>query len=281
MTSEDDRSVGELADEYLSVLDEGPDRETLAEAEEEATELRERYERFAEKYGESDPATRELADELSSAEEKVEQLKEQQSLPAELEEELLERATSFMLTEEWLQTEIIEALNQALIDEHDTSLVIEEIEIASKEDVDGLDEPTKFDVIDIVRQLALDKLGRLSDIRDCWETLEGTTKEEPFRIVADVGGATPDDVLERIEADEVKRETVRGRLKNATQKDINPYLRREGVYHLSTVGKYITLEYADVAVLDEEEGATSDDEAEDEQATLDQKPLAEDGDSDE
>lgn len=280
MTPDDERPVGELADEYFSVVDEGPDRETLAEAEEEATELRERHERFADRYGESDPATRELADRLSSAEERVEQLKEQQSLPEELEEELLERAMTFMLTNEWLQPEVIEALNQALIGERDTSLVIEEIEIAGKEDVNDFDEPIRFDVIDIVRQLALDKLGRLSDIRDCWETLEGTTKEEPFRIVADIGGATPDEVLERVEADDVKRETVRGRLKNATQKDINPYLRQDGVYHLSTVGKYIALEYANVTEPDGEGGESPDDDPEDGQATLDQNSVAEGGGSD-
>lgn len=279
MTEESERPVGELADEYLSALENGTDREQLEAAKREAAELRERHERFVEKYGESDPATEELRDRLRSVETRVDELEDEQSRPGELEEALLERATTFMLNSEWLQPNVTEALNRALVDEEDGTLVIEEVEISDEKSVENVDEPTQFDIVDVVRQFALDKLGEPSDIRDCWETLEGTAKERPFRVVADVGGATPDEVLECIGDDDLTRETVRGRLKNATQKEVNPYVRRDGVYHLSTVGKYISREYANVDSPSVEE-EPEDGETGDEQATLGQTPAADGGDSD-
>lgn len=278
MTSNPDTPIGELAEEYLSALENGVVREKLEEAKEEALELRERHDRFVEKYGESDPATNKLSDRLTSAEDRIDRLEEEQELPKELEKAFLERATTFMLTDEWLQTRVIEAFNRALIGERDATLVIEEVEIEGEADVADLDELTRFDLIDVVRQLALDKLGEPSDIRECWETLEGTTKEEPFRIVAAAGGANPDEVLEQLEEDDVNRETVRGRLKNATQKDVNPYVRRDGMYHLSTVGKYISNEYANVdssSVKKEPEDGDNGDE----QVTFGQTSAADGGDS--
>lgn len=186
-----------------------------------------------------------------------------------------------MLDDEWLQSPVLEALNRALVGVDSSSLIIEEREITAETDVGDIAEATRFDIIDIVRQLTLDKLGESSDVRDWWNSLEGTTKERPFRIVAEMDGATPDDVLERLDDEDLTREAVRGRLKNATQKDVNPYVRRDGVYHLSTVGEYFSTEYAGVTAAPTEEESEAGSETGDGQATLDQRPTSAEGGSDE
>lgn len=281
MTREGKKPIREIAEEYLSVLENGADGEQLEAAERETEELRDRHERFVDKYGESDPATEELHDRLRNAEQRREELEDEHRLPEELEEELLQRATAFMLNDEWLQPPVLEALNRALVGEKSVVLVIEEIEITAEANGGDIDEATRFDIIDVVRQLALDKLGEPSDVSDWWSILDGTTKEQPFRIVAETGGATPDDVLERLDDGNLTREAVRGRLKNATQKDVNPYVRRDGVYHLSTVGKYLSVEYADVTNAPAQEELEANPETDDGQVTLDQTSASTGGDSDE
>lgn len=281
MNDESKKPVQELAKEYLSVLENGTDREQLDAAKREVAELRERHERFIDRYGESDPATDELHGRLEDAEQRAEELEEEHRLPEELEKQLLQRAKTFLLDDEWLHPTVLEALNRALVGEESTTLIIEEHEIEADGDGADIDGPMRFDLIDIVRQLALDKLGESSDVSDWWGTLEGTTKERPFRIVAELGSADPDKVLERLDEDDLTRETVRNRLKNATKRGVNPYIRRDGVYHLSTVGEYLSTEYAAVSSGPAEEDSGSDSGMDDGQATLNQTSPSEGGDSDE
>jgi hypothetical protein len=280
MTMEE-KLVGQLAEDYLSALESEANEEELEEAREHHSELRERYNRFKADYGEPDPATQELAERVSKAEEQVEQLEEAQQVPEKLEEQLLEAATEFTLSEEWLAPEVIEALNRALVGERDSILVVEEIEITGTEALANVDDITRFDIIDIVRKLAMDKLGATEEIGDLWDSITGTTKERPFTIVADLGDATPDDVLERVEEDELERETVRNRLKNATTLPINPYHREKGTYRLSTPGKYLAREYAEVKADNAEEPVETSKQENDSQQTLNQTTAGQGGDTDE
>ena len=271
-----ERSIEALAEEYLSAQEQETNPEDLEEAKAHLTELQERYERFENDYAESDPATQQLSDRISETEERIAELEEAQRIPEELKEQILEEATGFMLTEEWLDPDVIEALNLALIGEHDSALVIEEIEISGPDDVDDLDDITRFDIIDVVRKLALDKLERTNEIEEVWGSIADTTKEEPFKIVAQLGRATPDEVVERVDDDEVDRETISNRLRNATRLQINPYFREDGVYQLSTAGRHLAQRYAEIPV-DVEESAQQEGES---QATLGQNTAEQGGDDD-
>ncbi|GAA0676221.1 hypothetical protein ACFQDG_01900 [Natronoarchaeum mannanilyticum] len=276
-----EKSIKELSEEYLSAVETKVDQEELADAKSHLTELQDRHDRFKQEYGESDPATQELEERVSEAKKRVNDLEKAQQIPEEFEEQILERATRFMLTEEWLNPRVIEALNQALIGERDSALLIEETEVSDQDDVSELDELTRFDFIDVVRKLAMDKLGETDDVKEIWDSIADTTKEEPFKIVASLGSATPDEVLERIEDDDVKRETIRGRLKNtASRMEINPYFRENGVYGLSTVGRYITEEYAETSDETDCETSESTGGKGDGQTTLGQKSVTKRGGSD-
>lgn len=271
-----ERSIEALAEEYLSAQEQETSPEDLEEAKAHLTELQERYERFENDYAESDPATQQLAERISETEERIAELEEAQRIPEELKEQILEEATGFMLTAEWLDPDVIEALNLALIGERDSALIIEEIEISGPDDVDDLDDITRFDIIDVVRKLALDKLERTGEIEEVWGSIADTTKEEPFEIVAQLGRATPDEVVERVDDDDVDRETISNRLRNATRLQINPYFREDGVYQLSTAGKHLAQRYAEIPE-DVEEGAQQEDES---QATLGQNTAEQGGDDD-
>lgn len=271
-----ERSIEALAEEYLSAQEQETNPEDLEEAKAHLTELQERYERFEKDYAESDPATQQLSERISETEERIAELEEAQRIPEELKEQILEEATGFMLTAEWLDPDVIEALNLALIGERDSALIIEEIEISGPEDVDDLDDITRFDIIDVVRKLALDKLERTSEIEEVWGSIADTTKEEPFEIVAQLGRATPDEVVERVDDDDVDRETISNRLRNATRLQISPYFREDGVYQLSTAGEHLAKRYAEIPE-DVEEGAQQEDEN---QATLGQNTAEQGGDDD-
>lgn len=275
-----EKPIQDLAEEYLSALEEETNQEELEDAKEQLKALQERYKRFEEEYGESDPATKELDGRVSDADERVGQLEAAQQIPENLAEQLLEQAIGFMLTPEWLKSDVIEALNQVLIGKCNSTLMIEEIEISGPDDVDDLNDITRFDIIDTVRKLAMDKLGQTSDVSETWESIADTTKEEPFRLVASLGSGTPDEVLEHIEDSDAKRETIRGRLKNATQMQINPYIRKDGTYHLSTAGTYLAQEYAESIEASSESTVDSAEQEGDGQTTLDQKIMNEESSSD-
>lgn len=271
-----EKSIGAIAEEYLSAQEQETSPEELEEAKAHLRELEKRYERFENEYAESDPATQQLAERISETEERIAELEEAQRIPEDLKKQILEEATGFMLTEEWLNPDVIEALNLALIGERDSALVIDEIEISGPDDVDDLDDITRFDIIDVVRKLALDNLGQTSEIQEVWGSIADTTKEEPFEIVAQLGRATPGEVVERVDEDDVDREIISNRLRNATRLQINPYLREDGVYQLSTVGRYLAQSYAEIPE-DVEEGAQQEGES---QATLVQNTAEQGGDDD-
>lgn len=268
--TEDEIPIGQLAEDYLSALESEADDNELEEARDRLSKLQERHNRFKSDYGESDPTTQELAERVSESEEQIKHLEEAQEVPEELEEQFLEAATGFTFSEEWLEPGVLEALNQALVGERNSVLVVEEFEITGINDVTDVEDITRFDIIDIVRKLAMDKLGGTEDVGDVWDSIAGTTKERPFRIIADLGDGTPDDVMERVDEEDLDRETVRNRLKNATTLAINPYYRENGTYSLATPGKYLAREYAKVEAVCPEEPVETPEQGDQSQQTLNQ-----------
>jgi hypothetical protein len=274
----------ELADAYLEALESKTDGARYEEARDRRDALQERLGQFEKKYGDSDPATQELREKVEAAGSRVAEIEQERQKPEEAERELLEAATGFMLNDEWLQPVVIKALNRALIGNVSKSLLIEEIEFQSPDDAEVIEDVDRYDVIDVVRGLAMDKLGDSEDARDVWRSIEGSTKEDPFRAVAELGTADTKTVVEMLDED-VDSGTVNNRLRNAVHHlDISPYHRDDGTYQLSTVGKYIAVEYAGVVGTEEE---TRNDEGPSEQGDDGQTTLmngggeADGGDADE
>jgi hypothetical protein len=79
-----------------------------------------------------------------------------------------------------------------------------------------------------------------------------------------------------VDDDDVDRETISNRLRNATRLQINPYFREDGVYQLSTAGKHLAQRYAEIPE-DVGEGAQKEGES---QATLGQNTAEQGGDDD-
>lgn len=236
----------ELAEQYIEALESRAGRDEYDSAREHLEALKSRLQEFEESYGDSDPATEELAEKVRSAEQEVSRLEQQGRKPEEVKGDLLEAARGFMLNGEWLEPQVIEALNHALVGACHLSLRVGDIEVARPKDAEELDDVDRFDIIDVVRTLALDKLGEQKDLEEVWRSIEGTAKEEAFEVVAENGAADPDDVLESLEGD-LDRSAARNRLKNAVyDSQISPYYRENGTYALSTAGLYMAAEYAGV-----------------------------------
>lgn len=239
-------SPSKLSRAYLEALEGQAGDDEYEAAKERHDALQERLERFESRYGESDPATEELRQKVQSVGAELAEIEENRQQPKELEKELLEAATQFMLNDEWLQPKVLTALNRVLIGKSHPTLRVRDVELAGPDDAEELDDIGRYDAIDIVRKIVMDKLGESDDLKRVWGSIEGTTKEGPFRVVAEKGGADPDDVVEAMEED-IDRDAARGRLKNAVyQLEISPYHREDGRYELSTAGRYIAAEYARV-----------------------------------
>jgi hypothetical protein len=249
-----DETPAELAKTYLSALESSAADGEHEEALNRRDALRERLERFEESYGDSDPATQELREKVEDSDDRVTQLEKNRQAPEKAEHELLEAATSFMLDDRWLKPKVIEALNRALVGERHAELHVDDIELSGVGDAEDLDDVDHFDIIDVVRKLVLDKLGETDDVEQVWQSLEGSSREGPFRIVADSGEADPEDVMQAMDED-IERSVARNRLKSAVyQLEINPYHREDGTYHLSTTGRYIAAKYAEAGDSDERAG---------------------------
>lgn len=151
------------------------------------------------------------------------------------------------------------------------TLRVDEVELAGPEDIEDLDELSRYDIIDVIRKLALDKLGETDDLEEVWLSIEGTTKEGAFRVVAESGSANPSDIVSSLDED-IERSAANNRLKNAIyQLDVNPYHREDGTYYLSTAGRYIAVEYAGECSQDKQESADEEvsvDSADNGQTTL-------------
>lgn len=270
-------SPHEIAEAHADALESQTDGEDYEAAKERLKAFRDRLIRFEESYGESDPATKELREKVQSAEDEVADLKQKRREPEELERKMLEAATRFMLDDEWLQPGVIEALNRALTGTSHPTLRVQDVELSGREDSDSLDDIDRYDIIDVIRKTAMDKLGETDALERVWRSIEGTTKEEPFRIVAEKCGATTMDVANILDED-IDRKVAENRMNNAVyQLDISPYHRENGMFSLSTGGRYIAVEYAGADGSDEWESADEEAPSDDGQMRLGEEPAAANG----
>jgi hypothetical protein len=273
------RSPTELADAYLDSLNSQADEEKYEEALGRRDALQERLSRFEQSYGESDPVTKELREKVQSAEARVASIRQDREEPKERARELLEAAKTFSLDDEWLTPNVIAALNFVLTGERRRTLRAEDVEINAPVGDDEVGEVARYDVIDSVRRIVLDKLGESDDLEQVWRSIEDSSKEAAFLLVAERGSAEPDDVVQALEED-VSRSAARNRLKNAVyDSPVSPYHRVSGTYHLSTAGRYIASEYAGQPAAPGDEDGDEVDSAPDDpgQMRLDDGHVAADG----
>jgi vacuolar-type H+-ATPase subunit I/STV1 len=260
-----DEAPSELAESYTEAV-ESQNEDDYEAAKERLNALEERLERFESKYGKSDPVTEELREKVQAAEEELEKIERERQEPEKLEQNLLQAATGFALDSEWLQPKVTKELNRILTGTPHPTLRVGGIELTSPDDVEDLGEVAQYDVIDVIRSIALDKLGEGDDLLAVWQSIEGSSKEGAFRVVAETGAADPDDVIAYLEED-IERSAARNRLKNAVYSlDINPYHREDGTYSLSTAGQYIAAEYAETTRTEDED--VTEDDSNDGQVTL-------------
>ena len=280
-----EKSPEKLAEVYSDALESQANEEEYEQTKELLNGLTDRLNRFEDTYGESDTATQELREKVESTKEELEELEREKREPEKLEQELLQAATQFVVNEEWLQPKVIKALNKVLVGSAHSTLRVEEVEVSEPIDIEEVNDLSRYDIIDIIRRLAMDKLGESDDLKQIWNAIEGSVKEGPFRIVVETGGATPKKVMEKSDED-IDRVTANNRLKDSIHYlDINPYHREDGTYHLSTVGRYIAVEYVKNRGQGEDthsdKDATETDSGDEQTTLLSEKSLIEEGEADE
>ena len=262
----------QMCRDYLGSLDEDVDQEEIDEIEAEIAELEDEREEYLENYGEDDVLVERVDEELGDLRARLDKKEEALSRTGELRDKLLEETTSQFIAEgEYLDEDVLEALNHALTNKRDPTLLIEDWEISPEA---TLDEGVRR-ISHVVRKLALARSDDDDDLEESWESIEGSTKHEPLLIVAEAGKAlSPSEVAERIEED-VDSSTVGTRLRNTIhQVEYTPYHRIEGDYALSTVGEVMIREYGggllEETEIDDEDNVEQEEKDENEkQATLD------------
>ncbi|WP_152040401.1 hypothetical protein [Salinigranum salinum] len=265
----DELPIRDLVDQYFEALDSDIDKERRSEITETIEALEVRHEKFVREYGDDDPETVDLRKRIDELTEEQEQIDISERRAEVLADEIAERVVGFRLTEEWLDGRVLEGVNHVLVGEREPQLLVEGVRVDEELDASSLDEIRRLDLIDTVRQLAKDRLGTSTEAGDVWNSIQGSSYEVPFLTVATEGEATAKDVLSHVDED-ISRDTAGARLRNASNKlSMNPYFRTDGVYSLSTVGKYLLREYAEYTDDDLTEKSENVERGEDEKGERD------------
>ena len=266
--SDNNTDITELAEDYLDAVD-SETKEDDGSLHSELNDLREERGELVEEYGEDDILVQDIDEDIAEIENRLSEVKQTKEKEDELRSEILERMSSeYVAKDDWLSTEVIEATNHALLGDRKETLRVEDKLL---EEGAELEEKLR-EISHAVRQIAKSEMGEDSKVDETWGSIQGTKKEEPFRIVAtSEEEITSEEVSERVEED-IDKSTANNRLKSAIhQTPISPYHRDgSGKYSLSTAGKYIADEYLETEQPEEED--------ETEEAGDGQKKLTEAGD---
>lgn len=239
--------IQDIADRYLSAIEQEVDEDEQTQLEENRAELTRRYERTKERRGENHGITQRVKASIEKVDEELEQLKTSQQTTAEIREELLNTiATEFELSDEWFTSNVLESMNHALVGERNTELIVEMTAFSSHDDLTELDEIERFDVEETVILLAEDQLSETDEVRTVWTRLQESKYYEPFLIVVERGEASPDDVLDALDGD-VSRQNAKNWLNRPIYdwEQLIPYYRvGNGTFGLSTAGQYFAVHYA-------------------------------------
>jgi len=239
--SNENTDITELAEDYLDAID-SETKEDDESLRSELNDLREERKELVEEYGEDDILVQDIDEEIEELEDRLSEVEQTKEKEGEFRSEILERISSeYIAKGDWLSTRVIKATNHILLGAKDETLRVEDEVIKEgaefKEDLRELSHA--------MRQIAKSEAEGSSKVDETWESIQGTTREEPFRLVATAeGGITSEEVSERVEED-IKTSKANNRLKNAIHHTpVSPYHRDgSGNYSLSTAGEYIANKY--------------------------------------
>lgn len=262
----------QLCRDYLDSLDKDIDEEELEELEARIGELEEEREEYLESYGEDDVLVERVEEEINELQSQLEDIQNAVSRADELRDKVLEKTTSQFIAEgKYLDEDVLEALNHALTNKREATLRIEDWEITPDVEI----EEGVRRISHVIRKLALARSEGDTDLEESWESIEGSTKHEPFLVLAEAGEAlSPSAVAEQIDED-VDTSTMGTRLRNTIhQLEYTPYHRIEGDYMVSTVGEVMSREYGgelieETVAKDGEKVESDDNDEEEKQTTLD------------
>lgn len=272
-TDTETAEVAQKADVYFESLEEEVDQSKKNELRREIEDYKERYEELIEEHGENHKLTKKAGDVVETKREELQELEEFEECRQSVREDFLSfTAEEFDLTHEWLEQEVVEAVNHALYGRRDSSFSLLGEEIVA-EDLDELSEFEKIDRAEVIIYLCKDFLGDSESVADQYQKFIDSTSFEPFGVLAEHGAISPSDVAEILDED-------KGDVNNWLKSPINfwdkliPYYRpKKGVYDLSTTGRYFLEHYyeeqIDVPVESEaEEDEEAEEDVNDGQATL-------------
>ncbi|PSP83773.1 hypothetical protein BRC96_08135 [Halobacteriales archaeon QS_6_64_34] len=239
-----DKDISQMADEYLSSIDDEVDESHKEELRGKIEQGEEKYERLVQEHGKDHRLAKKAEEVLETRRSELNKLEEQEEqLGTAREEFLQEVANEFELNEHWLQTDIVEAVTHTLVGKKESSYKLFGEEIQGLEDMEGLDEFDRIERVEVVILLAKDGLDQSEKVSEQWERLKDSKSYNAFEAVAEHGTQTPKEVAEKL--DESKG-VVNGWLKNPTNKwdRLIPFYRpKKGEYGLSTTGQYFREHY--------------------------------------
>jgi hypothetical protein len=273
-----DASTNEVvksAEGYLVSLDNEVDQGRRDELRQEIEEFEERREELVQDHGEGHNLVKKVEEVLDHRQEEIQELEQTEEQVGAARENLLEKtADEFELSEQWLQSEVVEAINHALYDQRNSNFMLSGEEIQTIEDVAERDELERIDQAEVVILLAKDRLEQSEKVREQYERLATSKAFPAFEVLAEDGNLDPAEVAEKLDE---KKTTVNNWLKNPINRwdRLIPFYRpKKGEYDLSTTGRYFYKHYYDGDVesveADSEEsmGERRDEEDTQAQATL-------------
>lgn len=256
-------SIKQVAETYLQLSDSEDDEDNSG-----LESLKEKVNKWKEKMdklNEEDPLHEVAESEYQEAKQEMEKIKKSRNQLEKTRDALLEEISSkFVPKDEWLDTEVIKAVNKVLTGERNKVLHVNDKEIDSNYSGESED---LFDISERVRRLADDMLEGNEEVKGFWDKFKNQKKFDPFKAVAKAG-----EKLDRGQiADLMERDVGKGKIGNNIrntihQTDFNPY-HREGGYSLSVTGKYLKKNYMN---LTGEQEAEQQDQEEETEETVEQ-----------
>jgi hypothetical protein len=273
-----DASTNEVvksAEGYLVSLDNEVDQGRRDELRQEIEEFEERREELVQDHGEGHNLVKKVEEVLDHRQEEIQELEQTEEQVGAARENLLEKtADEFELSEQWLQSEVVEAINHALYNQRNSNFMLSGEEIQTIEDIAERDELERIDQAEVVILLAKDRLEQSEKVREQYERLATSKAFPAFEVLAENGNLDPAEVAEKLNE---KKTTVNNWLKNPINRwdRLIPFYRpKKGEYDLSTTGRYFYKHYYDGDVesvepdSEESMGEKRDEEDTQAQATL-------------
>lgn len=264
-------AIPELAERYLEASDEEADQERLAEIESEIETLQSERDDVAEDVGEDNFVVEEYNDEIENLENEREEIRESAKNVTRRRDDLLSAAgdsPGFQFDEHWLNSNVLQALNEALHGEQDDKLVVADHVLREATDADELSRSEKLQIKKELMYLAQDRISDVERVEEHWADFEGTRSHRAFMTIVENPGVGPSEIAEMQE--DTSNSAVRNWVsKLANQNELKMvHTPKKGEYRLSTVGKYYATHYAESTVdTDKSEPESSDSKGDENEKT--------------